>query len=54
MSPRQAKVAAGLLPGGHDVPFAEIEVTESGMLVYAFPDVQRLPEKGMSRGILDE
>lgn len=27
MSPRPAKVATGLLPGGHDVPFAEIEVT---------------------------
>jgi len=27
VSPRQAKVAEGLLPGGRDVPFAEIEVT---------------------------
>ena len=27
MSPRQTKVADGLLPGGRDVPFAEIEVT---------------------------
>jgi hypothetical protein len=27
VSPRAAKVAEGLLPGGHDVPFAEIEVT---------------------------
>lgn len=27
MSPRQAKMADGLLPGGRDVPFAEIEVT---------------------------
>jgi hypothetical protein len=27
MSPRQAKMADGLLPRGHDVPFADIEVT---------------------------
>ena len=32
---------------------ADIEVTDSGLLVYTFPDVQRLPEKGSSRGILD-
>ncbi|MGH7676116.1 MAG: hypothetical protein ACREMV_12670 [Gemmatimonadales bacterium] len=33
---------------------ADIEVTESGLLVYTFPDVERLPEKGSSKGILDE
>ena len=27
MSPRQAQMADGLLHGGRDVPFAEIEVT---------------------------
>ena len=27
MSAREAKMAKGLLPGGTDVPFAEIEVT---------------------------
>ena len=27
MSPRQAKMADALLPGGRDVPFGEIEVT---------------------------
>ena len=27
MSPRQSKIAEGLLPGGRDVPFADIEVT---------------------------
>lgn len=32
---------------------ADIEVTDSGLLVYTFPDVRRLPEKGSSRGILD-
>ncbi|HEU5261125.1 MAG TPA: hypothetical protein VFU41_06850 [Gemmatimonadales bacterium] len=33
---------------------ADIEVTDSGLLVYTFPDVQRLPEKGASKDILDE
>jgi predicted DNA-binding transcriptional regulator len=32
---------------------AEIEVTESGLLVYTFPDVQRLQDKPTSRGVLD-
>ena len=32
---------------------ADIEVTDSGLLVYTFPDVLRLPDKGSSRGILD-
>jgi len=33
---------------------ADIEITASGLLVYAFRDVQQLPEKGSSKGILDE
>ncbi|MGH7537299.1 MAG: hypothetical protein ACREMF_01575 [Gemmatimonadales bacterium] len=32
---------------------ADIEVTDSGVLVYAFHDVQKLPEKDSSRGILE-
>ena len=32
---------------------ADIEVTESGVLVYSFRDVQHLPEKTDSRKILD-
>jgi predicted DNA-binding transcriptional regulator len=32
---------------------AEIEVTDSGVLVYAFYDIQKLPEKASSRNILD-
>ncbi len=32
---------------------AEVEVTDSGMLVYAFYDIQKLPEKSTSRNILD-
>jgi hypothetical protein len=32
---------------------ADIEVTDSGLLVYTFPDVRHLPEKGSSRDILD-
>jgi hypothetical protein len=32
---------------------ADIEVTDSGVLVYAFYDIQKLPEKAASRNILD-
>ncbi len=32
---------------------AEPEVTESGLLVYAFPDVRLLEEKPRSRGVLE-
>lgn len=34
--------------------FAEIEITESGLLVYRFPDVQLLDEKATGTGILDD
>ncbi len=34
--------------------FAEIEITDSGMLVYSFPDVKLLDEKSTSRGVLDD
>jgi hypothetical protein len=32
---------------------AELEITDSGLLVYAFGDVQRLSEKPRAKGILD-
>jgi hypothetical protein len=32
---------------------AELEITDSGMLVYAFHDVRNLREKARARGILD-
>lgn len=32
---------------------AEIEMTDSGLLVYAFPAIQQLPNKHTSRGLLD-
>ena len=32
---------------------AEIEMTDSGLLVYVFPDIQQLPDKHSSRGLLD-
>jgi hypothetical protein len=32
---------------------AEIEVTDAGMLVYRFLDIQSLPGKSSSRGVLD-
>jgi len=34
--------------------FAEVEVTDSGLLVYAFPDVQLLDDKATARGVLDD
>jgi hypothetical protein len=34
--------------------FADVEITESGLLVYTFPDVQLLDEKTTSRGVLDD
>jgi hypothetical protein len=34
--------------------FAEIEITDSGMLVYKFPDVQLLGEKATGKGVLDD
>ena len=33
---------------------AEIEVTESGMLVYAFRDISLLSEKARAKGVLDD
>lgn len=33
---------------------AELEVTDSGVVVYAFHDVQKLHEKSRARGILDD
>ena len=32
---------------------ADIEITDSGVLVYAFRDVKYLPEKAHARGVLD-
>lgn len=32
---------------------AEIEMTDSGLLVYVFPDIQQIPNKHSSRGLLD-
>ncbi len=33
---------------------AEIEITDSGVLVYAFHDIQHLSEKPRARGLLDD
>ncbi|MGH1365709.1 MAG: hypothetical protein ACRBF0_19265 [Calditrichia bacterium] len=37
----------------HEQSMAEIELTESGVLVYAFHDIKHLSEKDSSRGVLD-
>jgi len=33
---------------------AEPQVTDSGLIVYAFPDIQRLKDKGTGRDVLDQ
>lgn len=33
--------------------FAQIELTDSGVIVYAFYDIQHLPDKPSSKGVLD-
>jgi len=50
ITPETAKQA---LDAMHGRELAEIEITESGVLVYAFHDVQRVGEKPHSKGILD-
>ena len=42
-----------LLRGLHNQGLAEIEITDAGLLVYTFPDVQKLPGKGTSRDVLE-
>jgi hypothetical protein len=37
----------------HERELAEIEITDSGVLVYAFHDLQRLHEKPYAKGVLD-
>ena len=50
VTPEAAKQA---LDAMHTRELAEIEITQSGVLVYAFHDLQRLKEKPHSRGLLD-
>jgi hypothetical protein len=46
--------AEAALQALHLEELAEIEITESGMLVYEFPDIRRLGEKDAAKGLLDE
>lgn len=41
------------LPGAAGLALAEIELTDAGLIVYTFPDVQKLPGKGTSRDVLE-
>jgi hypothetical protein len=50
LTPEAAKEALDAL---HARELAEIEVTDSGVLVYAFHDIARLRDKPSSRGLLD-
>ena len=48
-----AEAAKETLDGLMMRELAEIEITDAGMLVYRFRDVQQLGDKGSSRGVLD-
>ncbi len=48
-----ATTVESLLAGLHERGLAEIEVTDEGLIVYRFPDVQLLPGKATSRDVLD-
>jgi hypothetical protein len=48
-----AAAVEDLLRGLHNRGLAEIEITDAGLLVYTFPDVQKLPGKGTSRDVLE-
>lgn len=50
ISPEEAKTAADSLVRQE---IADIEITESGVLVYAFHDLKHLHEKPSSRGLLE-
>ncbi|MEM9805838.1 MAG: hypothetical protein AAF959_11205 [Cyanobacteria bacterium P01_D01_bin.56] len=49
----EAAVAQEVLTHLCQQELAEIEMIDSGLLVYAFPDIQQLPQKHTSRGLLD-
>ncbi len=49
----EATVAKEVLTHLCQQDLADIEMTDSGLLVYAFPDIQQLPQKHTSRGLLD-
>ena len=50
LTPEEAKAA---LDAMHARELAELEITDSGVIVYAFHDVRRLGEKDTARGLLD-
>lgn len=49
----ESNVAQEILDAFVAKNFAEIELTESGIIVYSFVDIQRLNEKEFSKGVLD-
>jgi hypothetical protein len=46
--------AEAALQALHLEELAEIEITESGMLVYEFPEIRKLEEKDRAKGLLDD
>ena len=47
-----APAVEALLGGLHERGMAEIEITDAGLIVYTFRDIQLLPGKGESRDVL--
>ena len=48
-----APTAEALLGGLHERGMAEIEITDAGLIVYTFRDIQQLPGKGESKDVLN-
>ncbi len=46
--------AKAALDAFHNKGMAEIELTDAGVMVYSFYDIQHLGEKSSSRGVLDD
>ncbi len=48
------ETAKEVLESLHTQGLSEIELTESGMIVYTFYDILNLSEKDSAKGVLDE
>lgn len=48
-----APAVEAILAGMHERGMADIEITDAGLIVYTFPDIQKLSGKAASRDILN-
>jgi hypothetical protein len=48
-----APTVEAILNGMHERGMADMEITEAGLIVYTFPDIQKLSGKAQSRDILN-